>query len=119
MLLYTTGTELYSASSLASSQFSVLYLVSLVVILIGFVAFNVTPTPPDVTADHAATSSSEVAEYDNPVIIPDCGDIITTDQEVSIQIAPPGEAEREEGQMERRRGEDERRRVVLGHGTRM
>ena len=78
-----------------SCQFSVLYLVSLVVILIGFIAFNVTPTPSDVIADHAATSS-EVEEYDNPVHT-DRGDS-TTDQDVSIQIAPSGEVEREEGQ---------------------
>ncbi|XP_036005438.1 solute carrier family 35 member F2-like isoform X2 [Fundulus heteroclitus] len=50
-------------------NFSGLYLVSLVVILVGFIAFNAVPTPTDPTATTTSSSSSSICEegfYENP-----------------------------------------------------
>lgn len=94
-------------------QFSALYLVSLVVILIGFITFNAVPTPLDHT-DPVTSSSSSICEggwFDNPVATQD--DI--TKQEVAVRINTEEEqddgkeeqqrdGEKEEGWEERRKG---------------
>uniref|UniRef100_A0A673B859 Info solute carrier family 35 member F2, like n=1 Tax=Sphaeramia orbicularis TaxID=375764 RepID=A0A673B859_9TELE len=73
-------------------DFSGLYLVSLVVILIGFITFNAVPTPTNAT-DHApSSSSSSICEdgcYDNPVATQ--SDIIK--QEVAVTITTDEEEE--------------------------
>lgn len=80
----------------APPQFSGLYLVSLVVILIGFITFNAVPTPTDRT-DTATSSSSSICEegsYHNPVATQ--SDI--TKQEVAVRITPEEEGSKEEEQ---------------------
>lgn len=102
----------------ALPQFSGLYLVSLVVILIGFIVFNAVPTPADST-DLATSSTSSICEegYDNPVASQD--DI--TQREVAVKITT---AEREDEEEEQRGGgekeegleEEERRKKKRASG---
>ena len=83
-------------------QFSGLYLVSLVVILIGFIAFNAVPTPTDTRTDTTTTTSSSICEegyYDNPVATHD--DI--TKEEVAVRISTEEEEQQEGGEKEERR----------------
>lgn len=77
-------------------QFSGLYLVSLVVILIGFIAFNVVPTPTNLTNPSSSSSLSEEGCYDNPVAT----DSDFTQREVAAGI--PAEAKGEEDEEELR-----------------
>ncbi|XP_040902645.1 solute carrier family 35 member F2-like [Toxotes jaculatrix] len=103
--------SLFCGVFLFQYNFSALYLVSLLVILIGFITFNAVPTPAD-PADHAASSSSSICEegyYDNPVASQN--EIIN--QEVAVKITPEEEEHDEEEQQregEREEGwkEDER-----------
>ncbi|XP_069004501.1 solute carrier family 35 member F2-like [Embiotoca jacksoni] len=76
-------------------NFSVLYLISLVAILVGFIAFNAVPTPADPTDPAASSSSSSICEESyctNPVAAQN--DI--TKQEVAITVPGKGEEEEEE-----------------------
>lgn len=76
--------SLFCGVFLFQYNFSGLYLVSLVVILIGFITFNVVPTPVDHT-DSSSSSSSSICEEDHnndPVATQD--DI--TKQEVAVRI---------------------------------
>ncbi|XP_018516018.1 solute carrier family 35 member F2 [Lates calcarifer] len=77
-------------------NFSGLYLVSLVVILIGFITFNAVPTPTDST-DPTTSSSSSICEegsYDNPV----ASHSEITKQEVTVEISTEEEEDDEEEQ---------------------
>ncbi|XP_027136050.1 solute carrier family 35 member F2-like [Larimichthys crocea] len=77
--------SLFCGIFLFQYNFSGLYLVSLVVIIIGFITFNAVPTPTDNT-DSTFTSSSSICEegyYVNPLAIQD--DI--NKQEVTARIA--------------------------------
>ncbi|KAE8294908.1 Solute carrier family 35 member F2 [Larimichthys crocea] len=77
--------SLFCGIFLFQYNFSGLYLVSLVVIIIGFITFNAVPTPTDNT-DSTFTSSSSICEegyYVNPLAIQD--DI--NKPEVSARIA--------------------------------
>ncbi|XP_073341137.1 solute carrier family 35 member F2-like [Pagrus major] len=103
--------SLFCGVFLFQYSFSGLYLVSLVVILIGFITFNVVPTPVDHT-DSSSSSSSSICEedhYNHPVATQD--DI--TKQEVAVRITT------EDGEQE----EEERRKSSLsdavGRSTKM
>ncbi|XP_045928742.1 solute carrier family 35 member F2-like isoform X1 [Micropterus dolomieu] len=79
-------------------NFSGLYLVSLVIILIGFIAFNAVPTPTDRT-DATTSSSSSICEegcFDNP----EATQNNITKQEVDVRITTEEEEEEEEEQQE-------------------
>ncbi|TMS06996.1 Solute carrier family 35 member F2 [Larimichthys crocea] len=83
--------SLFCGIFLFQYNFSGLYLVSLVVIIIGFITFNAVPTPTDNT-DSTFTSSSSICEegyYVNPLAIQD--DI--NKQEVTARIATEEEEE--------------------------
>lgn len=101
------------------SQFTGLYLVSLVVILIGFIAFNSVPTPTDL-ADPAASPSSICEEGYDPAAIPK--DL--TNREVAVNITADEEEQQECGETEegleekqRRRGKKKRASQSLGRGS--
>ncbi|XP_059187702.1 solute carrier family 35 member F2-like [Centropristis striata] len=85
--------SLFCGIFLFQYNFSGLYLVSLVVILIGFITYNAVPTPTDrsepVTSSSSSSSICEEGYYDNPVAVQD--DI--TKQEVTVRIT----AEEERG----------------------
>ncbi|XP_041797257.1 solute carrier family 35 member F2-like [Chelmon rostratus] len=93
--------SLFCGIFLFQYNFSGLYLVSLVVILIGFVTFNAVPTPTDRKEPDASSSSSicEEGYYDNSVASQD--DI--TKQEVAVRIS----------------AEEEEDAVVVGRSTKM
>ncbi|XP_078103250.1 solute carrier family 35 member F2-like [Sander vitreus] len=75
--------SLFCGIFLFQYNFSGLYLVSLVVVLIGFIAFNAVPTPTDRSdpATSSSSSSSSICEegYDNPA----AADIDVTEREVA------------------------------------
>ncbi|XP_067101783.1 solute carrier family 35 member F2-like [Osmerus mordax] len=84
--------------------FSGLYMVSLVVILVGFISFNVMPTTPADPADPASPVAWEEGSYDNPA--PVCDDS-STKQEVGVKITSDDEEDKEtaaEDEEERFRG---------------
>ncbi|KAM4590580.1 solute carrier family 35 member F2-like [Fundulus diaphanus] len=81
-------------------NFSGLYLVSLVVILVGFIAFNAVPTPTVPTATSTSSSSSSICEegfYENPG---------TAENDAPVRI--PAEVEEED---EERRADETKRRA--------
>ncbi|KAM6987526.1 solute carrier family 35 member F2-like [Tautogolabrus adspersus] len=91
--------SLFCGIFLFQYKFSGLYLVSLVVILIGFITFNAVPTPQPATTP--SSSICEEGSYDNPMATQD--DILK--QEVSVRIT----TEEEEGQdREEQRGDREK-----------
>ncbi|XP_030298476.1 solute carrier family 35 member F2-like [Sparus aurata] len=93
--------SLFCGVFLFQYNFSGLYLVSLVVILIGFITFNVVPTPVD-HADSSSSSSSSICEEDHnndPVATQD--DI--TKQEVAVRITAEEEEDGEKEEEERRK----------------
>lgn len=93
--------SLFCGVFLFQYNFSGLYLVSLVVILIGFITFNVVPTPVDHT-DSSSSSSSSICEEDHnndPVATQD--DI--TKQEVAVRITAEEEEDGEKEEEERRK----------------
>ncbi|XP_074497164.1 solute carrier family 35 member F2-like [Sebastes fasciatus] len=108
--------SLFCGIFLFQYNFSGLYMVSLVVILVGFIAFNAVPTPTDCT-DPATSSSSSVCEegyYDDPMAPQN--DI--TKQEVALRIT----TEEEEEQQEKRRKKKKKKRASgpsqsLGRGN--
>nr|XP_033953525.1 solute carrier family 35 member F2-like [Pseudochaenichthys georgianus] len=92
--------SLFCGVFLFQYSFSGLYLVSLVIILIGFITFNAVPTPTDHT--DPATASFPVCEdgyYRYPVAYQN--DIIK--QEVAVGISTEGEAEEWRTDTEKRR----------------
>ncbi|TDH15356.1 hypothetical protein EPR50_G00030760 [Perca flavescens] len=100
--------SLFCGIFLFQYNFSGLYLVSLVVVLIGFIAFNAVPTPAD-RADPAASSSSSSSSasiceegYDNPA----AAHVDITEQEVAVSIT--AEEERQGGGGGREEEEEER-----------
>ncbi|XP_044059931.1 solute carrier family 35 member F2-like [Siniperca chuatsi] len=124
--------SLFCGIFLFQYNFSGLYLVSLVVILIGFITFNAVPTPADRT-DPTTSSSSSVCEdgcFDN--LEATQNDI--TKQEVAVRITTEeeeeeeqdkeqqGDAEKEEGWKEEERRKMKRKRASgpsqsLGRGN--
>ncbi|XP_044210808.1 solute carrier family 35 member F2-like isoform X2 [Thunnus albacares] len=119
--------SLFCGIFLFEYNFSGLYLVSLVVILIGFITFNAVPTPTegtDPTITSSSSSSSSICEggfYDNPVA--NQSDI--TKQEVAVRIT----AEEEEEEKKKRRASgpsqslggrrDDEDVVAVGHSTKI
>ncbi|XP_076591264.1 solute carrier family 35 member F2-like [Chaetodon auriga] len=110
--------SLFCGIFLFQYNFSVLYLVSLVVILIGFITFNAVPTPterkdPDTSSSSSSSSSSSNCEegcYDNPVATED--DIMKQEVAVRITAEEEEDEEKQQGDGERSEGwdEEERRR---------
>ncbi|XP_070762426.1 solute carrier family 35 member F2-like [Enoplosus armatus] len=96
--------SLFCGIFLFQYNFSGLYLVSLVVILIGFITFNAVPTPADCTDPTTSSSSSspicEEGCYDNPEATQN--DI--TKQEVAVRIV----TEEEEDDKEEQQGDGEK-----------
>lgn len=107
-----------------SPQFSVLYLVSLVVILIGFITFNAVPTP-----EPSTSSSSSICEEDS-----NDDTSVTTEEEIMKQeVCVTNEREEEEKrsreneeEVRKRKkteasgsGEDDDDVVSVGHSTKM
>ncbi|XP_041850173.1 solute carrier family 35 member F2-like [Melanotaenia boesemani] len=87
--------SLFCGIFLFQYNFSGLYLVSLVVILIGFITFNAVPTPTtptDSSISSSTTSRCEDGYYDNPVAAEN--DI--TRKEVAVRIPTEEEVEDEE-----------------------
>ncbi|KAM9359617.1 solute carrier family 35 member F2-like [Symphorus nematophorus] len=111
--------SLFCGIFLFQYNFSGLYLVSLVVILIGFITFNAVPTPAD-RADPNTSSSSSVCEEDDPVATEN--DI--TNQEVAVRITAEEEEEEDEerqqegGEMGNRWEEEERMKGASGQSFR-
>ncbi|XP_074536105.1 solute carrier family 35 member F2-like [Halichoeres trimaculatus] len=97
-------------------KFSVLYLVSLVVILIGFITFNAVPTP-----EPSPSSSSSIYEedsYDTSVTIEE--DV--TKQEVCVAVEREEEEGTEREERSREKEEEEirkRKKETVGHSTKM
>ncbi|XP_056298018.1 solute carrier family 35 member F2-like [Pseudoliparis swirei] len=111
--------SLFCGIVLFQYNFTGLYLVSLVVILIGFIAFNSVPTPTDL-ADPAASPSSICEEGYDPAAIPK--DL--TNREVAVNITAEEEEQQECGETEegleekqRRRGKKKRASQSLGRGS--
>ncbi|XP_034384379.1 solute carrier family 35 member F2-like [Cyclopterus lumpus] len=96
--------SLFCGIFLFQYNFTGLYLVSLVVILIGFIAFNAVPTPMD-CAD-PATSSSICEEAYVPAADPN--DL--TKREVAVKITAEEEEQQGCGETEERLDEKQRRR---------
>ncbi|KAF3847143.1 hypothetical protein F7725_020171 [Dissostichus mawsoni] len=108
-------TSLYKPPS-SPPQFSGLYLVSLVIILIGFITFNAVPTPTDHT--DPATASFPVCEdgyYSYPVAYQN--DIIK--QEVAVRISTEGEGETEEWRNDKEKRRSGRFKEDVGLSTKM
>lgn len=119
--------------TLPPPQFSGLYLVSLVVILIGFITFNIVPTPTNPTDSSVSSSTTSMCEegcQDNPV----AAENDVTRKEVAIRILTEEEEDEEElsgtgvkeDKKERRKrsasqsfGEERNDELVGGHGTRL
>ncbi|XP_071753221.2 solute carrier family 35 member F2-like [Centroberyx gerrardi] len=103
--------SLFCGLFLFQYHFSGLYLVSLVVILIGFITFNAVATPSDPADPDPSSSSSsspvtwEEGCYDNPAAT----DNYTTNQEVAVRITAE-EEEEEERQSEGEEEEEEKRK---------
>ncbi|XP_029026585.1 solute carrier family 35 member F2-like isoform X2 [Betta splendens] len=84
--------SLFCGIFLFQYNFSGLYLVSLAVILIGFITFNMVPTPTR-QSEHASSSSSGCNEaYDNPTAMYD----EATNQDVAVSITTE-DGEQEKG----------------------
>lgn len=103
--------SLFCGIFLFQYNFSGLYLVSLVVILIGFITFNAVPTPTDRTEPNTSSSICEECYYENPVAAQN--DI--TKQEVAVTITTEGghyeEDQQGDGKKEKEwEGEDRRKR---------
>ncbi|XP_035536461.1 solute carrier family 35 member F2-like [Morone saxatilis] len=95
--------SLFCGIFLFQYNFSGLYLVSLVVILIGFIAFNAVPTPTNSTDLATSSSTGEEGCYDNPVATQN--DI--TKQQVVVRITTEvGEEEEEEEEREEEEEEE-------------
>uniref|UniRef100_A0A8C9ZHI4 Solute carrier family 35 member F2 n=1 Tax=Sander lucioperca TaxID=283035 RepID=A0A8C9ZHI4_SANLU len=103
--------SLFCGIFLFQYNFSGLYLVSLVVVLIGFIAFNAVPTPADrsdpaASSSSSSSSSSSICEegYDNPA----AAHIDVTEREVAVSIIAEEEQQggggREEEEEERQGG---------------
>ncbi|KAM7398857.1 hypothetical protein PAMP_018166 [Pampus punctatissimus] len=112
--------SLFCGIFLFKYNFSGLYLVSLVVILIGFITFNAVPTTTDST--DSSSSSSPICEegfYVNPAA--NQNDI--TKQEVAVRISTEEEEEEERrasGPSQfLRGGRDDEDVVAVGHSTKM
>ncbi|KAK2846570.1 hypothetical protein Q5P01_009569 [Channa striata] len=98
--------SLFCGIFLFQYNFSGLYLVSLVVVLVGFVAFNAVPTPTLQTQQaptFSPSSSCEEGCYDNPVVTPD----ITGDEGGSASITTKEEQDEEEDDEEKHGGWEE------------
>ncbi|KAG7259059.1 hypothetical protein CRUP_030045 [Coryphaenoides rupestris] len=93
----------------SATAFSALYIISLVVILVGFVTFNAVPT-----ITHTPSPPSSIAEeggcHDNPAINldDDDDDAVTNKQEIELTIITPTTTG-EEGQGDRREGDEDPR----------
>ncbi|CAJ1064868.1 solute carrier family 35 member F2-like [Xyrichtys novacula] len=81
--------SLFCGIFLFQYKFSALYLVSLVVILIGFITFNAVPTPEPSTSSSSSSTCDE-GSYDNSVTTDD--DI--PEQEVSVRVSVEDPEER-------------------------
>uniref|UniRef100_UPI0037E85995 solute carrier family 35 member F2-like n=1 Tax=Semicossyphus pulcher TaxID=241346 RepID=UPI0037E85995 len=97
--------SLFCGIFLFQYTFSGLYLVSLVIILVGFITFNAVPTPQPAPA--SSSSSCEEGSYDNPVASQD--DIMK--QEVSVRITT--EEEQEEKEDEEQQGDSEKEKEEM------
>ncbi|XP_022594371.1 solute carrier family 35 member F2-like [Seriola dumerili] len=111
--------SLFCGVFLFQYTFSALYLVSLVVILIGFITFNAVPAPADpgdpTDLADPTTSSSSANDNEGYNNNPAASKNEITEQEVAVKITTEEEEDDEEEQQadgERREGweEDERRR---------
>ncbi|MED6262719.1 hypothetical protein ATANTOWER_024686, partial [Ataeniobius toweri] len=92
--------------------FSGLYLVSLVVILVGFITFNAVPTPTIPTATSISSSSSSNCEegfYENPGATEN--DVTREDAPVEIPIEVEEEDEEQQTDKTTRRASDLSRRL--------
>ncbi|XP_020499151.2 solute carrier family 35 member F2 [Labrus bergylta] len=111
--------SLFCGIFLFQYKFSGLYIVSLVVILIGFVTFNAVPTPQPATSP--SSSISEEGSYDNTVATQDG----IQKQEVSVRITTEDEAQEREEQRGDREKEEMRTsqkkidNVNVGRSTKM
>ncbi|XP_010796197.1 solute carrier family 35 member F2-like [Notothenia coriiceps] len=108
--------SLFCGVFLFQYSFSGLYLVSLVIILIGFITFNAVPTPTDHT--NPATASFPVCEdgyYRYPVAYQN--DIIK--QEVAVRISTEGEGETEEWRNDKEKRRSGRFKENVGLSTKM
>lgn len=101
--------SLFCGIFLFQYNFSGLYLVSLVVILIGFITFNAVPTPTDRTEPNTSSSICEECYYENPVAAQN--DI--TKQEVAVTITTEGDNNEEDQQ-----GDGEKEKVWEGEDRR-
>ncbi|MED6281062.1 hypothetical protein CHARACLAT_017440 [Characodon lateralis] len=93
-------------------SFSGLYLVSLVVILVGFITFNAVPTPTIPTATSISSSSSSNCEegfYENPGATEN--DVTREDAPVGISIDVEEEDEEQQADKTTRRASDLSRRL--------
>ncbi|XP_047247548.1 solute carrier family 35 member F2-like [Girardinichthys multiradiatus] len=93
-------------------SFSGLYLVSLVVILVGFITFNAVPTPTIPTATSISSSSSSNCEegfYENPGATEN--DVTSEDAPVEIPIEVEEEDEEQQADKTTRRASDLSRRL--------
>ncbi|KAF7199434.1 solute carrier family 35 member F2 [Nothobranchius furzeri] len=91
--------SLFCGIFLFQYNFSGLYVISLIVILIGFIAFNVVPTPANPSDNSSTSSSTSISEdgcYDNPVATENA----FTQMELSVKI--PAEVKEEEDLKERK-----------------
>ncbi|XP_072248135.1 solute carrier family 35 member F2-like [Leuresthes tenuis] len=105
--------SLFCGIFLFQYNFSGLYLISLVVILIGFIAFNAVPTPTNPTDPDTSSSSPSICEegYDNPVEIEN--DIAR--KEVAVRIPNVEEKEDEQqGYGNREDGWEEKEKSASG-----
>ncbi|KAM6932931.1 solute carrier family 35 member F2-like [Xenentodon cancila] len=104
--------SLFCGIVLFQYNFSGLYLVALVVILVGFITFNAVPTPTGLQDPSTLSSSSSICEdgyYENAVAVQNIG----TGEEVTVQIpAEVVEADEEELQRDgdKKEGRKERKR---------
>ncbi|XP_060903156.1 solute carrier family 35 member F2-like [Labrus mixtus] len=111
--------SLFCGIFLFQYKFSGLYMVSLVVILIGFVTFNAVPTPQPATSP--SSSISEEGSYDNTVATQDG----IQKQEVSVRITTEDEGQEREEQRGDREKEAMRTsqkkidNVTVGRSTKM
>ncbi|KAF3693351.1 Solute carrier family 35 member F2 [Channa argus] len=119
--------SLFCGIFLFQYNFSGLYLVSLVVVLIGFITFNAVPTPTQQTqhaTDFSPSSTCEQGCYDGPVVTHDntaneggAARITTEVEEEDDEEEPQGDGEKDgRGEEEDRSNDDEE---AVGFSTKL
>uniref|UniRef100_A0A3Q2T109 Solute carrier family 35 member F2-like n=2 Tax=Fundulus heteroclitus TaxID=8078 RepID=A0A3Q2T109_FUNHE len=104
-------------------NFSGLYLVSLVVILVGFIAFNAVPTPTDPTATSTSSSSSSICEegfYENPGVAENDAPVrIPAEVEEEDEEQRADETKRRASDLSRSLGEETDEDCSVGRSTKL